>query len=101
MFDFTNPKPPAAAPSAADDDDWAFSSALPDSLPSLNTLSVSDTKLGISLEATRDSSNPAVITMSLKFSSNTDQPISELTFMAAVTKVRIVRNFSFLLLTSI
>jgi len=88
MFDFANPKPPAAAPApAADDDDWAFSSALPDSQPSSNTFSVSETQLGISLHATREPTNPSVITMNLRFSSNADQPISELTFMAAVTKV--------------
>ena len=88
MFDFANPKPPAAAPApAADDDEWAFSSALPESQPSSNTLSVSETQLSISLHATREPANPSVITMNLKFSSNADQPISELTFMAAVTKV--------------
>lgn len=91
MFDFANPKPLAAAPApAADDDEWAFSSALPESQPSSNTLSVSETQLGIALHATREPTNPSVITMNLKFSSNADQPISELTFMAAVTKVCIM-----------
>jgi ADP-ribosylation factor-binding protein GGA len=89
MFDFANPKPPAAAPApAADDDDWAFSSALPETLPSSNILSVSETQLVISIHVTREATNPSVITMSLNFSSNADQPISELEFMAAVTKVR-------------
>ena len=88
MFDFANPKPTSAAPApAADDDEWAFSSALPESQPSSNVLSVSETQLGIVLHATREATNPSVITMNLKFSSNADQPISELTFMAAVTKV--------------
>ena len=88
MFDFANSRSPAAplAP-AADDDDWAFSSALPESQPSSNTLSVSETNLGISLTATREPADPSVITMSLKFSSNVDQPIADLEFMAAVTKV--------------
>jgi hypothetical protein len=42
--------------------------------------------LRISLHATRDPPTASAITMSLLFSNNTDQPISELTFMAAVTK---------------
>lgn len=93
MFDFTSfaPKPsvpaPVPVPATADDDDWAFSSALPEGLPTSNTISVSETGLGISLYATRDPSSPSVITLSLSFSNSTDLPISELTFMAAVTKV--------------
>lgn len=89
MFDFANPKPatPIPAAPAADDDDWAFASALPDAPPSSNTLTVSNTTLGISLHAAREPSNPAVITLSVKFSNNSDQSISELTFMAAVSKV--------------
>jgi hypothetical protein len=50
-------------------------------------LLVSDTSLRISLNAVREQSATAVIMMSLAFSNNSDQPISELTFMAAVTKV--------------
>lgn len=90
MFDFASPKPPvnnsAPAAQAGDDDEWAFSSALPEAPPSSNTLSVSDASLRISLHAVREPPTAAVITMSLLFSNNTDQPISELTFMAAVTK---------------
>jgi ADP-ribosylation factor-binding protein GGA len=89
MFDFSNPKPPPAAPApVTDDDDWAFSSALPDSQPSSNDLSVSETQLSIAMVVAREPTSPGVITMNLKFSNNTDQAISELTFMAAVTKVR-------------
>jgi ADP-ribosylation factor-binding protein GGA len=90
IFDFANPAPaPAAAPTAtADDDEWAFSSALPEGLPAENTILVSETSLSILLYAAREPQTPAVITMSISFSSKTDQPISELTFMAAVTKVR-------------
>lgn len=91
MFDFATPPPPAnnSAPttSAGDDDEWAFSSALPEGPPSSNTVSVSDTSLKIALHATREQATPDAIAMSLSFSNNTDQPISELTFMAAVTKV--------------
>lgn len=88
MFDFGIQKAPPAAPAAAvDDDEWAFSSALPEGLPSENTIMVSETTLGISLHATREPSSPAVITLSLTFSSKTDQPISDLEFAVAVTKV--------------
>jgi ADP-ribosylation factor-binding protein GGA len=87
IFDFANPLPKAApiAP-AADDDEWAFSSALPEGAE--NTISVSETKLSISLHVTREPSTPAVITMSLSYSNNTDQEISELEFMAAAPKVK-------------
>ena len=91
MFDFANPQPPAnnkaPATSEVDDDEWAFSSALPEGPPSSNTVTVSDTSLRISLHATRDPPTASVITMSLLFSNTTQQPITELTFMAAVTKV--------------
>jgi ADP-ribosylation factor-binding protein GGA len=95
IFDFANPQPPvnksAPVTSAGDDDEWAFSSALPEGPPSSNTLTVSDTSLRISLHASREPSTPAVITMSLSFSNKTAQPISELTFMAAVTKASQLR----------
>lgn len=90
MFDFASHTPvsaPAQAPAPADDDDWAFSSALPDGLPSSNTILVSETQLSISLHAAREPLTPSVITMSITFSSKSDEPISELTFAAAVTKV--------------
>jgi ADP-ribosylation factor-binding protein GGA len=90
IFDFAYPQPsPAiAAPvaSAGDDDEWAFSSALPEGPPSSNSVLVSDTSLSISLHVVREPATPAVITMSLSFSNKTAQPVSELEFMAAVTK---------------
>jgi len=85
MFDFANPKPAPPAAPAADDDEWTFSSALPDG-PS-NSLSVSETGLSISLHVTREPATPAVITLSLTYSNKTDQPISELVFEAAPSKV--------------
>lgn len=87
MFDFASHQAPAAAP-APDDDEWAFASALPEGPPASNSIQVSETGLSISLHVTREPQSPSVVTMSLTFSSNSDQPISELTFMAAVTKVR-------------
>lgn len=89
MFDFANPKPATPTPSApaADDDEWAFASALPDASPATNTFSVSDTSLNIVMHAAREPATPSIITLSVTFSNKTSQPISELTFMAAVSKV--------------
>jgi len=96
IFDFGNHQPPSAVPAAAaDDDEWAFSSALPEGLPSENTITVSETALGISLHAAREPTTPAVITLSLSFSSKTEQPISDLEFAVAVTKVSTFTQFSF------
>ncbi|KAF8860723.1 VHS-domain-containing protein [Acephala macrosclerotiorum] len=90
IFDFSSHQPPAktaspAPPPATDDDEWAFSSALPEGPPS-NNITVSDTSLNISLHVTRESATPSIITMSLSFSNKTEQPVSELEFKAAVTK---------------
>jgi ADP-ribosylation factor-binding protein GGA len=90
MFDFANRPAPVPAPApapVADDDEWAFSSALPEGPPSSNTIIVNESDLSISLHATREAHSPSIITMSITFSSRCDQPISELTFAAAVTKV--------------
>jgi ADP-ribosylation factor-binding protein GGA len=88
IFDFGKPAgAPAPAAALADDDEWAFSSALPEGLPSENTITVNETALAISLHATREATTPAIITLSLSFSSKTDQPISDLEFAVAVTKV--------------
>jgi hypothetical protein len=91
IFDFASHQAPAPAPVSNaddDDDDWAFSSALPESgLPSEKDILILQSKLKILLSASRDPQNPSVITMRIIFSSETDQPISELTFAAAVTKV--------------
>ncbi|KAI0997581.1 putative ADP-ribosylation factor-binding protein [Podosphaera aphanis] len=93
IFDFDKQEkavPPAVVSAtvatAIDDDEWAFSSALPEGLPSSNTIQISQTALSISLHATRLSSSPADITISLSFSNTVNEIISELTFMAAVTK---------------
>ena len=95
MFDFGNQQAAPPAPAAADDDEWAFSSALPEGLPASNTIQVSETALSISLHAAREPQTPSVITMSITFSSKSDQPISELTFMAAVTKVQFLLPLSY------
>jgi ADP-ribosylation factor-binding protein GGA len=95
IFDFGNHQAPVAAPApAADDDEWAFSSALPEGLPSSNTIVISETALSIALHATREPANPSVITLSLSFSSKTDQSISDLEFATAVTKVTLIPSSS-------
>ncbi|TGO46229.1 hypothetical protein BOTNAR_0601g00010 [Botryotinia narcissicola] len=91
IFDFANPKPPVSHPAnapapAVDDDEWAFSSALPEGLPSTNDLTISNTNVKISLNSTREPTTPDVITLSISFSNNSNEPISDLTFQAAVTK---------------
>jgi ADP-ribosylation factor-binding protein GGA len=90
MFDFaalqTSKVGPAPLP-AADDDEWAFSSALPEGLPSSNTIVVSKTSLNIDMTVSRESQTPSIINLSMTFSNQSDLPISELMFMAAVTKV--------------
>lgn len=91
IFDFSNdelstiPSTPAVVASG-DDDEWAFESALPEGLPSSNTLKISQTALTISLHATRLPYSHNEITISLSFSNTTNEIITELTFMAAVTK---------------
>ncbi|KAL3426404.1 VHS domain-containing protein [Phlyctema vagabunda] len=92
MFDFAVHQAPTPAPAKApattndDDDEWAFSSALPEGLPASNQLTVNDSHVLIALHATREAQTPAIITMTVKFTSKTPQPISDLTFQVAVTK---------------
>jgi ADP-ribosylation factor-binding protein GGA len=93
IFDFAKAAPPATAipPAPAnDDDEWSFSSALPESngLPSSNSITITDSTINISLHATRKSPSDSIITMNVKFSSKVAQLITELTFQVAVTKVR-------------
>lgn len=97
IFDFGQaPSPaPAAAPATAapaatdDDDEWAFSSALPESngLPSSTDITVTSSAILIALHASRTSPSDPAITMTVKFSSQSPQSVSELTFQVAVTKV--------------
>ena len=90
MFDFASPKPAinnAPVAPAADEDEWAFSSALPDAPPSSNTITVSETSLGIALRAEREPATPTVLKLSITYSNRTDQPITQMEFLAAVSKV--------------
>lgn len=89
LFDFSDdtatpapaskPPPPATTPA---DDDWTFTSALPDS-PKAITVTNSAIKTVFSVSRQSDDA----ILISSRISNNTAQPISELTFQVAVTKV--------------
>jgi ADP-ribosylation factor-binding protein GGA len=88
----TTPTPYLAAqvpaPAATnDDDEWSFSSALPSesTLPKEHNLVVNNTNLKIELSARRVQPQPLHLTFS--FTNNTPQPVSELHFQLAVTKV--------------
>ncbi|KAI1656101.1 VHS-domain-containing protein [Daldinia decipiens] len=78
---------PAAPPTAADDDEWSFSSALPPepSLPRELRVDVKDGPLQIHLSAAR-SRTPSALALVFLFSNTTAAPISNLHFQLAVTK---------------
>lgn len=87
-----SPQPPVSVPAAAnDDDEWSFSSALPPeappSLPREQRAQVSNSNLKIDLIANRAVATAPSINLLFSFSNNTAQPISELHFQLAVTKV--------------
>lgn len=84
-----SPAPKPAAPAAAaDDDEWSFSSALPaETVPSKHEAVVSNTSVMIGMSAERPSASPNSMKLLFAFSNNTPQPVSELHFQLAVTKV--------------
>jgi hypothetical protein len=86
----STPKPAAPpAPASADDEEWAFESALPESngLPTVNNLLLTQNNVIVSVEASRKSSSDPLITLSLRYSNGTPRPVEGLTFQAAVSKV--------------
>jgi len=90
-FDFSqpaSPAPPTPAIAAADDDDWAFSSALPESngLPSSHDITVTDTSVNVTVRASRKTPSDPVIALNASFSSKVAYLITELEFQVAVTK---------------
>jgi ADP-ribosylation factor-binding protein GGA len=92
IFDFAKSAPLATAipPAPAnDDEEWSFSSALPESngLPSSNSVIITDSTINISLHAARKSPSDPIITLTVKFSNKVAQLVTELTFQVAVTKV--------------
>lgn len=81
-------KQPAAP--AAEDDEWNFSSALPEaaSQPKEHRGTITDGSVRAEFLANRATASSPAIEMLFSFSNNTAQPISELHFQLAVTKVR-------------
>lgn len=84
---------PRAAPPAQqsnDDDEWNFASALPTETPALpreHRATVSNNSLKIDMLANRTTGTSNSINLLFAFSNNTAQPISEVHFQLAVTKV--------------
>lgn len=83
----------APALTSNEDDEWSFSSALPAETPSVpreHRAVVSNAGVKIELVANRIPSNPSPLNLMFAFSNNTTQPISELHYQLAVTKVSCV-----------
>lgn len=115
LFDFASPKPavpqnqPAANSQQATngtsaDDDWNFTSALPDDgseLPAHNKLTVSNTSVRIDFRVERPENSDSAISISASFSNNTPNLVTEYTLQVAVTKVNSTRSKSkrYMLLT--
>ena len=101
LFDFASPKPvvPHSQPATSSqqatngtsaDDDWVFTSALPDDgseLPARNELIVSNTSVKIHFRVERAEAVDSAISISASFSNNTSSLITEYTLQVAVTKV--------------
>ncbi|GAD93318.1 VHS domain protein [Paecilomyces variotii No. 5] len=72
---------------AAGDDDWTFTSSLPESsLPSTNKVQVLNSSLRIDFAARRNPGHPRQIHVVALFSNATSRPLSELHFQVAVEK---------------
>ena len=115
LFDFASPKPavPQSQPPAntqqatngtSADDDWNFTSALPDDgseLPAHNNLTVSNTSVRIDFRVERPENSDTAISISASFSNNTPNLVTEYTLQVAVTKVNSTRSKAsrYLLLT--
>lgn len=77
------PAPPAAS---ADDDEWAFSSALPPEVPQEHSSTVCNTGLTITLNASRKL-GPNALALFFQFSNNTSEEFTELHYQLAAPKV--------------
>ena len=91
---FHSPAPaPTPVPAATDDDEWSFSSALPPepvaAKPKEHRAVLSSGPVKIDMYATRAPAAPAAIQFAFAFSNTTPQPIADLHFQTAVTKVRL------------
>ena len=99
MFDFATPKSNPSVNSALNtnhssngtvtDDDWSFSSALPEdsSLPIATTVMVLDKEVAIEFDVTRRKTDESVLEIVARFSNKSAKAITEYTFQVAVTKV--------------
>lgn len=83
----TQPQPQPAA--ANDDDEWSFSSALPPepAKPKEFRTVVSSSSVRIEFVAGRSPATPSAMNIHFAFSNTTPQPVGELHFQVAVTKV--------------
>lgn len=91
-----NPQPETQQSNgASNDDDWNFTSALPDdstNLPTSNELTVSKTSVTICFKLSRPDSNGSVVNILASFSNNTESLITEYTFQVAIAKVCMFRR---------
>ena len=74
---------PLAQSSAVLEDEWTFSSALPDTT---SELTITNTAITVSWSVSRPPNSPEIIEILSRISNNTAQNISELTFSTAVTR---------------
>ena len=85
----SSPQPPAGNTKAAEEDEWDFTSSLPESntLPTTNRVQVLNSSLRVEFVARRQPQQARQIHMVALFSNGTNQPLSELHFQVAVEKV--------------
>ena len=87
----SQPVPPAQSNGSTADDDWNFSSALPDessTLPASRVLPVSNGTVVIVFGVSRPSNKDSVVAINANFSNVSSSLITEYTFQLAVRKVR-------------
>lgn len=75
---------------SGDNEEWTFASSLPETsaLPASSELTVTNSAVNIVFSVTRPSSAVPSLSILARFSNTTSQPISDLAFQVAVTKVR-------------
>ncbi|KAF2099959.1 VHS-domain-containing protein, partial [Rhizodiscina lignyota] len=74
---------PSTSSAAAPDDEWTFSSALPDQSHDLN---VTNSSVNVTWNVSRPTEAEDIILIKSRISNNTAQPLSDFTFQVAVTK---------------
>jgi ADP-ribosylation factor-binding protein GGA len=100
LFDFGQPTKPQSQPNQPSlaaqqnngtnaEEEWTFASSLPDqaNLPPVNEVMVTNTAVNVVFAVSRPAGDDTSITMVVRSSNNTAQPISEFTFQIAVPKV--------------